>query len=187
MKNTSKNKAVFLDRDGVINRDGDHVYKIKDFKFFKDTFEALLKIPKEYKKIIITNQAGIAKGLYTLKDFQTLNKWMLAQFKKNHITIDKVYFCPHHEKGTIKKYAKKCTCRKPRPGMILKAIKTYKIDAKKSWFIGDKESDMIAGRKSKCNTILIDRSGSIKIRKLFVSKSVKTLSDAVKIIIKFDE
>ena len=136
------NKAIFLDRDGVINEDSGYVSKIADFHFIDGVFEAL----KGFKKlgfllIIVTNQSGIGRGFYSLEDFENLNKFMLDEFAKNAVFIDKVYFCPHGvEDG--------CECRKPRAGMILQAINEFKIDPKNSVLIGDKPSDTEAAKNA---------------------------------------
>lgn len=140
------NKALFLDRDGVINRNFGHVHKINKFVFRKGIFELLdFFKKKQYLIIIITNQAGIAKGLYSLDDFKLLNEWMLEKFIQQGIKIDKVYFCPHQDNDM-------CDCRKPKPGMILNAIKDFNVDSTKSLFIGDKmtdeEASINAGLKS---------------------------------------
>lgn len=129
------NKALFLDRDGVINRNFGHVHKINKFVFRKGIFELLDFFKKKhYLIIIITNQAGIAKGLYSFDDFKLLNEWMLEKFVQRGIKVDRVYFCPHQDKDN-------CSCRKPKPGMILNAINDFNIDSTKSLFIGDKMTD----------------------------------------------
>jgi D-glycero-D-manno-heptose 1,7-bisphosphate phosphatase len=143
------NKALFLDRDGVINKDFGHVYRIEDFEFIEGIFELCeLAILKGFLIIIITNQAGIGKSYYSDEDFQNLNNWMVKKFKEKNITITKVYYCPHRPEEN-------CTCRKPNPGMIIKAIEDYSIDTSKSILIGDKTSDIIAGERAKIkNTFL---------------------------------
>jgi len=154
------NKALFLDRDGVINKNFGHVHRIENFKFRKGIFE-LLNIFKDkgYIILVITNQAGIGKGLYTLDQFHFLNSWMIDQFRKKGITISKTYFCPHKSEDN-------CNCRKPKPGMLLMAIKDFQIDTNSSFLIGDKMSDIYAGKsaKIKYNYILKD-----SILKLFIS------------------
>lgn len=168
-------KAIFFDRDGVINIDKHHVYKVEDFIFYKDVFKAIPLLSKFFLKIIVTNQAGIAKKLYTEKDFTKLTKWMLKELKSKKITINKVYHCPHYEN---------CSCRKPKPGMIKAAAKDLNIDLKQSWLIGDKETDIIAGKKAGCKTILLTRTKNIH-KKTLANFEVKTLLQAVKIIDKF--
>lgn len=132
------NKALFLDRDGVININHGHVHKIEDFDFIDGIFD-LCKLAKDngFIIIIVTNQAGIGKGYYTESQFISLNQWMLNVFKKRGIQIDQVYYCPHKPEDN-------CDCRKPNPGMIIKAINDYNIDLSHSILVGDKNSDIDA-------------------------------------------
>ncbi len=133
------NKALFLDRDGVINIDSGYVYKIEDFIFCDGVFEALRHFQNlGYLIIIITNQSGIGRGYYKKEDFVNLTNYMLDEFKKKNIHVKKVFFCPHAPE-------EKCTCRKPKPKMILDAIKEFDIDTKNSIMVGDKLSDVEAG------------------------------------------
>ncbi len=137
-----KNKALFLDRDGVINVDKVHVYKIEDFEFTTGIFELAKRYQDEgFLIFVITNQAGIAKGLYTEEQFLKLTDWMVERFAEKGITITKVYYCPHHPD-----HDGECSCRKPNPGMILQAIEEYDIDPVMSVLIGDRESDVEAGK-----------------------------------------
>lgn len=135
------NKALFLDRDGVVNKEKDYLYKIEDFEFLDGVFEACQYFQsKGYLIIIITNQAGIARGKYTEDDYKVLTKWMKKEFEKNDIRIAEVYHCPHHPD-----FSGECDCRKPNTGMILSATKEFDIDLKKSILVGDKMSDIEAG------------------------------------------
>jgi D-glycero-D-manno-heptose 1,7-bisphosphate phosphatase len=139
----SKQKALFLDRDGIINVDYGYVYKIKDFEFTQDIFELLqLFIQQHYKLFIVTNQSGIGRGYYTQKDFEILTGWMLKEFKKRNITIEEVQFCPHSP-------ASDCHCRKPSTGMIDKILEHHRIDLEASWMIGDKQSDIDLAHNAK--------------------------------------
>lgn len=138
------NKALFLDRDGVINVDKVHVYLEKDFEFSEGIFEICRKyFNAGYIILVITNQAGIAKGLYTEADFLHLTEWMIDQFHNRGIVISKVYYCPHHPDITGD-----CECRKPRPGMILQAIEDFSLNISECVLIGDNESDIAAGRNA---------------------------------------
>jgi D-glycero-D-manno-heptose 1,7-bisphosphate phosphatase len=142
-------KALFLDRDGVINVEKNYVYKIEDFEFIDGIFEFVKKFQdKGYLVFVVTNQAGIGRGYYTEEDFRILTDWMNEEFKKQGIIINGVYYCPHHPTYGKGKYKKDCECRKPKPGMILKAKADFNIDLGKSILIGDKESDLEAGRKA---------------------------------------
>lgn len=143
------NKALFLDRDGVINIEKNYVHKIEDFEFVDGIFE-LTKYyqDKGFLIIVITNQAGIGRGYYTEEDFHILNNWMIEQFKKNGVTITEVYYCPYHPVHGMGEYKKDSYDRKPNPGMILKAREKYNIDLGESLLIGDKESDIQAGKNA---------------------------------------
>jgi D-glycero-D-manno-heptose 1,7-bisphosphate phosphatase len=138
------NKALFLDRDGVINADKGHVYLMEQFEFIPGIFNLCRRYASEgYLIIIVTNQAGIAKGIYSEKEFGDLTSWMLERFSSDGVTISKVYHCPHHPDTTGI-----CGCRKPAPGMILQAIKEFDLDISQGVLIGDKETDLEAGRRA---------------------------------------
>ncbi|NLK66715.1 MAG: D-glycero-beta-D-manno-heptose 1,7-bisphosphate 7-phosphatase [Campylobacteraceae bacterium] len=142
MEKINKRKALFLDRDGVINEDFGYVYEISKFEFRDGVFETLKKFQDlDYLLIIITNQSGISRGYYTEEDFHTLTEFMLKAFLDKGIKIDKVYYCPHGADET-------CECRKPNPGMILKANYEFDIDLENSILVGDKISDIEAGKRA---------------------------------------
>ena len=131
-----KQKALFLDRDGIINIDHGYVSKIKDFEFVEGIFDLVKHFAdKGYLIFIVTNQSGIGRGYYAQEDFTTLTQWMVKRFAQEDIHIEKVYYCPHSPET-------KCHCRKPETGMIEDAIQSYDIDLSNSWMIGDKQSDM---------------------------------------------
>jgi len=156
-------KAVFLDRDGVINVDKAYVYRIEDFEFYPNVFKALKKLQDAgYKLFIVTNQSGIAVGYYTEEDFLKLTEFMLKEFEKEGIKIEKVYYCPHHEDGIVEKYAIKCDCRKPESGMIRKAIQEFGVDPTKSFLIGDKENDILAAHKEGVKAALVKTGQGMK-------------------------
>jgi D-glycero-D-manno-heptose 1,7-bisphosphate phosphatase len=138
------NKALFLDRDGTINKEKNYVYKIDDFEFTEGIFELIRSYEeKGFLIIVITNQAGIARGFYTEAEYEELTGWMINKFREKGICITKVYHCPHHPD-----YTGKCNCRKPEPGMILQAIDEFNINPEKSVLIGDKKSDILAGNNA---------------------------------------
>ncbi len=145
-------KAVFLDRDGTINHDPGHLYRTEDFKFLPDADKAIANIKKKgYLAIIITNQAGIAKNLYTADDVDILHKYIDSNLCENHSVIaDGYYYCPHHPEAVIDEYRAVCGCRKPQPGLILKAVSDFsgigiEIDLKNSLTVGNRRSDLLAG------------------------------------------
>lgn len=149
-------KAVFLDRDGIINVDGHYVHKIQQFRFMDGIF-AFCRAAKEkgYLLIIFTNQSGIARGYYTEEDFLHLTDWMRARFQEEGAPIDEVYYCPCHPEKGIGKYKTESYDRKPNPGMIFKARDAFDIDLRKSVVLGDKDSDMAAGRAAGVGTLLM--------------------------------
>jgi D-glycero-D-manno-heptose 1,7-bisphosphate phosphatase len=154
------NKALFLDRDGVINKEKDYLYKIEDFEFIDGVFEALAYFQDQgYLLIIVTNQAGIARGYYKEADFLVLNEWMLQQFILQRIQITKVYYSPYHPVYGIGEYKKEAFCRKPNPGMILQAAAEFDINLAESILIGDKESDIAAGINAGITMNILVRSG----------------------------
>lgn len=147
--NLTKNKALFLDRDGVINYDYGHVGKIEDFKFIPQIFDICKNAQDDgFILIVITNQAGIAKGFYSEDEFRKLTSWMEGKFLEQGIKITKVYYCPFHIDAIIPQYKIDSFDRKPNPGMILKAIKDYNIDPSQSIFIGDNKTDEEASKNA---------------------------------------
>ena len=142
-------KTIFLDRDGVINEDFGYVHLWQDFNFIEGSLEALQLLTKnDFHIIIITNQAGIAKGLYSEIDFNNLTSEFLDFCINNEVKILDTFFCPHHIDGVIPKYSKACKNRKPESGMFLKASKKYDIDLKSSIMVGDNITDIMASTKA---------------------------------------
>ena len=142
MKSNLPQKALFLDRDGVINTDHGYVSKVKDFEFTESIFDLLhLFISKGYKLFIVTNQSGIGRGYYSQNDFETLTTWMLAELKKQNINIESVHYCNHAPEEN-------CACRKPATGMVDEILAQQNIDLKNSWLIGDKQSDIDLAKNS---------------------------------------
>ena len=142
--------AVFLDRDGVINQDLGYVNKRKNFKFKKGVIKGLsYLIKKNYYIFVVTNQAGIAKGIFKLKDFFSLHRKLKSELEKKEIYFNDVQFAPYHPKGIIKKFRKKSNLRKPGNKMIINIFDNWLINKKKSFMIGDKISDKKCALKSK--------------------------------------
>ena len=146
-------KTIFLDRDGVINKEINYLHKIDDFEFIDGIFDVCLYFQSlGYKIIIITNQSGISRGYYNHSDYQKVTQWMLNQFKYKNINILDVFHCPHGPDST-------CDCRKPKPGMFLKAKDKHNTDMEKSWLIGDNEIDVIAANEAGIENTILVRSG----------------------------
>nr|CCF78711.1 D,D-heptose 1,7-bisphosphate phosphatase [Rubrivivax gelatinosus S1] len=138
--------ALFLDRDGVINVEKRYVHRIEDFEFLPGIF-ALCTAAQGlgHALVVVTNQAGIARGLYGEDDFRRLTVWMLERFLERDIRISRVYHCPHHPTAGLDAYRHDCFDRKPNPGMLLRARDELGLDLAASSFVGDKDSDMQAG------------------------------------------
>ena len=172
--------SIFLDRDGVINKDTGYVGYWKDFIFLDGVLETLkLLTKKNIKIIIITNQSGIARGLFSLKDYKKLTQSLKTCLLNNEINITDIYFCPHHPEGKIKKYTKICDCRKPGPGMFFKAINDHKIDVRTSAMVGDNISDIEAAfRAGIKKNYLINKNKFVDSHLKFVS--MNTLKDILK-------
>ena len=144
-------KALFLDRDGVINVDKAYPYKPEDIVFNEDVFDLCRKaIEKKYLIVVVTNQAGVAKGYFTEDDVIRLHDWMRGEFRKKGVEIAGFYYCTYHKNGTVENYRMDSNCRKPRPGMFFQAAKDLDIFLSQSLMVGDKESDRIQIPGLKC-------------------------------------
>ena len=155
-------KALFLDRDGVINEERNYVFRVEDFFFIDGIFDLCrAAIAKGFDIIIVTNQAGIARGLYEEKDFAALTDWMRRRFEEEGVVIRKVYFCPFHPTHGVGEYRKDAFCRKPNPGMIIAARDEFGYDLARSVLIGDKPTDIEAGRRAGVGlNLLIDAAAT---------------------------
>ena len=148
MKNAPP-RALFLDRDGVINIDKRYLYRIEEFVFIDGIFElATAAQAAGYLLFVITNQSGIGRGYYGEEDFQRLNRWMLERFAERGVRISAVYHCPYHPEAGLGAYRRESEDRKPGPGMIFKARDAFGVDLENSILIGDKSSDMEAARRA---------------------------------------
>jgi D-glycero-D-manno-heptose 1,7-bisphosphate phosphatase len=137
--------AAFLDRDGVINVDHGYTYRIEDFEFVDGTLAAAARLhAMGFALVVVTNQSGIGRGLYTVEDFDVLTDWMRAQFAAAGAPLAGVYWCPHHPVDAVGAYRRDCDCRKPAPGMLLAAMRDLDLDPARSVLFGDKRSDLEA-------------------------------------------
>lgn len=178
------NKGFFLDRDGVVNIDHGYVHKISNFDFIDGIFELTTEaIKKKYLIFIITNQAGIGRGFYSIDDFNNLTKWMNKKFLKHGVLINKVYFSPYHPIYGKGKYKQDHFSRKPKPGMINQASKEFNIDLNKSVLIGDKLTDIEAGLNAGIPTnIRYMKKNKSNINKKLDYLCVDSLYDAKKFL-----
>ena len=170
-------KTIFLDRDGVINKDIGYLYEIDKFEFNYGIFQSCRHfINLGYSIIIVSNQSGIERGFYSEKDYQTVTKWMIDQFNNNGVKILDALHCPHGPDSN-------CNCRKPLPGMFIEAQRKYDVDMGLSWIIGDKETDIIAAKAAGIQqSILVDTdliNNKIKSNALH---TINSISNSISII-----
>lgn len=187
----NQRKAIFFDRDGVINKTDGDVLKINDFKLFPGTAQAIRKInDSEFLAIVVTNQPAVAKGFCSMEELENIHKKMEAVLGEKSAKLDGIYFCPHHPDkgfaGENLKYKIRCSCRKPKIGMIKKAEKDFNLDLKHSYIIGDSWRDILCGRKAGMTAIGVKtgrkcRDGKVKIAPDFFFKN---LGQAINYIIK---
>ncbi len=171
-------KIVFIDRDGVINIEKNYLYKIEDFEFIDGVFSSLrYLIELGYKIVIVTNQSGIGRGYYLQEQYDTLTQWVTTQFTNNNIDIFYILCCPHLPTD-------QCSCRKPNIGMIETISNKIDIDYKKSWVIGDKDSDIqLAINANIPNTIQVQSGHPFDVSKSnarYIINSIKDISNIIK-------
>ncbi|RMX04173.1 D-glycero-beta-D-manno-heptose 1,7-bisphosphate 7-phosphatase [Corticibacter populi] len=173
------NKALFLDRDGVINVDTAYVHKVEDFVFCEGIFELVREAKsREYQVVVVTNQAGIGRGYYSEADFTALMEWVAQQFVQQGGGLDGVYFCPDHPEHGKGPYRRHSDARKPGPGMLLQAQRDLRLDLPHSIMVGDNLTDMQAGMAAGVGTNLLVRGdGQSSPRNDFVV--IQTLSQVL--------
>ncbi|PLR32875.1 D-glycero-beta-D-manno-heptose-1,7-bisphosphate 7-phosphatase [Chimaeribacter californicus] len=152
--------AIFLDRDGTLNVDHGYVHEIDNFQFIEGVIEACHTLKQMgFALVVVTNQSGIARGMFTEDQFMQLTEWMDWSLADRDVDLDGIYFCPHHPEGSVEAYRQECECRKPHPGMLLSAQQELNIDMAASYMVGDKPEDMQAGLTAGVGTKVLVRSG----------------------------
>jgi D-glycero-D-manno-heptose 1,7-bisphosphate phosphatase len=153
-------KAAFIDRDGVINKDCNYVHRIKDFVLLPGVAKGLALLRDAgFRLIVVTNQAGIARGYYDQSAMEQLHNHLRVLLALDGVALDAIYYCPHHAQGVVRELAVECDCRKPAPGMLLQAAKDFNLDLAASVLIGDKLSDVQAGQRAGVGRTVIVESG----------------------------
>lgn len=147
-----KKPAVFLDRDGVVTKEKSYVKSVTEVEIFDYAKESIHRIhEKGYYVFIVTNQSGVARGLFSMDDLLQMNELV-----RRETDVDAIYYCPHYPEGIIKEYSKYCTCRKPAIGMFQMACKEFDIDMEHSYMVGDRASDILAGQNAGLQTVLLE-------------------------------
>jgi D-glycero-D-manno-heptose 1,7-bisphosphate phosphatase len=152
-----KARAVFLDRDGTLVRPVHYPRRPEQLQLYPDLGPALRDLQERgFLLVVITNQAGLARGYFAESDLQHMHTFLRAELESLGVSLSGIYHCPHHPEGIIPELATECECRKPRPGLLLSAARELHIDLATSWFVGDILDDVEAGNVAGCRTILVD-------------------------------
>ena len=153
-------RAAFIDRDGVLNEERAFVHRIEDFVLLPGAIEALRALERAgYRRVVVTNQSGIARGLYTEADYQRLTDQVRERLRGEGVTLDAIEYCPHLADAPLAQYRRACECRKPAPGMLLKAIRALDLDPAGSFLVGDRLTDVQAGRAAGIGRCFLVRTG----------------------------
>ncbi len=148
----SKKPTVFLDRDGVLTEEKGYISSVENLNIFPYARECIRQIHKKgYYAIVLTNQSGVARGLFDEDELLKMNSYLIQK-----TGVDAVYYCPHHPEGRVEKYKKECQCRKPEIGMFQMACQEFDIDMTNSYMVGDRAGDILAGQKAGVRTILLE-------------------------------
>lgn len=157
---TNKVPAIFLDRDGTLNVDHGYVHEIDNFQFIDGVIDAMRELKAMgFALVLVTNQSGIARGMFSEDQFMQLTEWMDWSLADRDVDLDGIYYCPHHPQGSVAEYRQQCDCRKPQPGMLLSAQQQLHIDMTASYMVGDKLEDMQAGAAAGVGKKVLVRSG----------------------------
>jgi D-glycero-D-manno-heptose 1,7-bisphosphate phosphatase len=153
---STSQRGLILDRDGVVNRDTGYLHRQEDCQFIDGIFAMAASFAAaQFAVVIATNQSGIARGYYTEDDFRCLMEWMRGEFGRHGVTLAGIYHCPYHPTEGIGAYRRDSDCRKPRPGMLLRAAADLGLDLAASWCVGDAMSDIEAGRAARVGTLVL--------------------------------
>lgn len=170
--------AVFLDRDGVLVEENGYIASVGELHLFPYTGECIRRIhEKGYLAIVITNQSGIARGMFTEKNLEDMNIYL-----REETGVDAIYYCPHHPEGSVREYCRICRCRKPETGLFEQACIDFKIDMAHSYMVGDRAGDVLAGQRARVKTVLLESGyGTARMEKKvtpdYILKDLRNLVD----------
>lgn len=152
-----KQRAVFIDRDGTLVHPRHYPSRPDDLRLYDGITPGLRDLQKAgFRLVVITNQSGIARGYFTEEDLQRMHDYLSSTLESEGVRLDAIYYCPHHTAGIIPELAIACDCRKPRPGLLLRAAADLDLELGRCWFMGDILDDVEAGNRAGCRTILVD-------------------------------
>lgn len=182
-----KQRAVFVDRDGVINVDKGYVHKSEDLELFDGVVEAICLLKTEgFKIIVVTNQSGVARGFYPERAVRDFHEEMQRVLAKADAALDAYYYCPHHPEGAVIEYRRSCACRKPAPGMFQRAIEDFDLESATCYVVGDEMRDLEAGRRAGCRAgFLVSASdkGAVDLQADWEIRTVSSFLGAAREII----
>lgn len=184
------NKAIFIDKDGTLIHNVPYNVDPSKITFYPDAPALKELVDAGYLLIVISNQSGVARGLFEEKALFMVKKTVEETLTEYKIKLTEFYYCPHHPEGKVSEYAVNCNCRKPNPGMFFQAAREHDVDLKKSWMLGDVLHDVEAGHRAGCRSILINRGHEIEWRTESLRQPftiVDNLGKAVEVIKKMDE
>lgn len=152
-----KQRAVFIDRDGTLVHPGHYPSRPDQLHLYKDIGPGLRNIQRlGFRLVVVTNQAGIARGYFSEQELQLMHEFLASLLEREGVRLDAIYYCPHHIAGIIPQYAILCNCRKPQPGMLLRAAADLDLDLTRCWLVGDILDDVEAGNRAGCRSVLVD-------------------------------
>lgn len=152
-----RRSAIFIDRDGTLVHPRHYPSRPEELQLYDGVGKALKAFQEVgFRLVVVTNQAGIARGYFTEDDLEHMHRYLAEELAKSGVLLDAIYHCPHHPDGIVPELAIRCDCRKPQPGMLLQAAKDLELDLQSSWFVGDILDDIEAGNRAGCRTVLVD-------------------------------
>jgi D-glycero-D-manno-heptose 1,7-bisphosphate phosphatase len=177
-------KAIFLDRDGVLNEETGFIRRPEDLHLYEFTGRAICKInASDFLAVVITNQSVVARGLITEENLKAIHHYLETELAKEDARLDAIYYCPHHPEAEDIAYRKDCECRKPKAGMLLQAAADLNIDLAQSYFIGDNERDIVAGKTAGCITVGVATGYGLKGATISPDLFFDNLEEAVDAVI----
>jgi D-glycero-D-manno-heptose 1,7-bisphosphate phosphatase len=179
-QNKIKRPAVFFDRDGTLIRDIGYLSRPSQIRIYRGVYEALRKLKqKGYWIFVVTNQSGVARGCFPESTVRRIHQVLQKQLKAQKAGVDHFYYCPHYPKGTVRGYAKICSCRKPKSGMVRKALKSFPVDPKKSYVVGDKLDDLGLAKSAKLAAGILVRTGNGRVSEKQLKKAQAVVMNGV--------
>lgn len=149
--------AIFLDRDGTLVYPRHYPSRPEELQLYQGIGPGLRRLQRAgFKLVVITNQSGIARGLFGVHELERMHRHLRAALAQQDVRLDGIYYCPHHPDGVLPALAVRCDCRKPRPGMLLRAADELELDLDRSWVVGDILDDIEAGKRAGCRGVLVD-------------------------------